>query len=154
MTPWIPQNTRFQNPMEAKQNGTQDSCPARGSGHLPSVIQEAALWMNNDNIWHLCNSGHFPSVSIPILWFNEWAVRHKSPHLTEKGTETQRAWCLTILLQPQGSLRGKGFHPPGFTDEEIEAQGPQEPTALNAECLCPNLWAIKLTSSRVLPAGI
>lgn len=76
MTPWIPQNTRFQNPMEAKQNGTQDSCPARGSGHLPAVIQEAALllqvptgvlWMNNDNIWHLCNSGHFPSVSIPIL---------------------------------------------------------------------------------------
>ena len=61
---------------------------------------------------------------------------------------------LTKLLQLQGSLRDQGFQPPGFTDEEIEAQGPQEPTALNAECLCPNLWAIKFTSNRVLPAGI
>lgn len=34
---------------------------------------------------------------------------------------------LTILLQLQGSLRDTGFQPPGFKDEEIKAQGPQEP---------------------------
>lgn len=97
-----PQNTSFSESYGGQAEWDPGFLPSSGVRPPTSVIEEAALllqvptgvlWMNNANIWHLCNSVHFPRVSIPILWFNKWAPRHKSPHLTDKGTETQRAWC-------------------------------------------------------------